>query len=196
MFVAPVFNVPTLTSPLTSKATVGEVVPIPTLVLLLSKLSKPFSMFNALVLLLTKSRLVALINDRVAPFMDILSPDASPRVTEPVVLKSPETVSVLVGAVVPTPTLEFEVSIPNSPPTVNAVEEDVSPKLTSPEVEVRDKAPVVRVKPLEAVSVLENLPVPTTSSVAPGNVVPIPIFEEDSYITLLTTVFASENLDI
>ena len=47
-----------------------------------------------------------------------------------------------------------------------------------PEVPVRFKAPVVKVKPLEAVKVDENLPVPVTSSVVPGFVVPMPTFEE------------------
>jgi hypothetical protein len=45
----------------------------------------------------------------------------------------------------------------------------------APEVAVRFNAPVVRVKPLEAVRVWENLPVPVTSKAAAGAVVPIPI---------------------
>ena len=47
-------------------------------------------------------------------------------------------------------------------------------KAILPEVPVRDKAPVVNVNPSEAVKVEENLPVPVTSRVVPGLVVPIP----------------------
>ena len=55
------------------------------------------------------------------------------------------------------------------------MEEDESPDSVSvPEVAVRFKAPVVKVKPLEAVRVEENLPVPVMSKVVPGAVVPMP----------------------
>ena len=47
-----------------------------------------------------------------------------------------------------------------------------------PLVAVRFSAPVVCVKPLEAVSVEENLPVPVTSRVVPGLVLPMPTLPE------------------
>ena len=50
--------VPTLMVPATSSLACGEVVPIPTLVLLLSRLRRPDSMFRAVELLFARSTLV------------------------------------------------------------------------------------------------------------------------------------------
>src|SRR3989338_7298095 len=70
------------------------------------------------------------------------------------------TEKVLEGAVVATPTGELLVSTPNKPPTVKAVVTELRLRLALPEVEVSDKAPVVRVKPSEAVKVLALVIVP------------------------------------
>jgi len=51
---------------------------------------------------------------------------------------------------------------------------DKPDKARAPEVAVRFKAPVVKVKPLEAVRMEEKRPVPITSKVVPGIVVPMP----------------------
>ncbi len=53
-------------------------------------------------------------------------------------------------------------------------EADSPERVRAPDVAVRFIAPVVRVRPLEAVRVDENLPVPTTSRVVAGAVVPMP----------------------
>src|SRR4029078_3878619 len=107
---------------------------------------------------LTKSTLVALTKDKVEPFKVNESPDVSPRVELPFTVKSvenlpaPMTSKATPGAVVPIPTREFKVSTLNSCPIRKAVEEESRPKATSPEVEVKLRAPVVKVNPLEAVT--------------------------------------------
>ena len=154
--------------------------PIPTRLFDVSRFKSPASIFKAVVLLFARSTVEALTNESVAPFNVIVSFDASPSVVLPVTFAVPLTERVEEGAVVPTPTLVFEVSIPNIPPTVNAVAELFRFKLARPEVEVKFNAPVVKVNPFEAVRVEEKRPVPETSKVAPGAVVPIPIVEFDS----------------
>ena len=81
------------------------------------------------------------------------------------------------GAVVLIPTLELVVSISNTPElTLKAVVDEVRVSPALPAVLVRERVPVVKVRPLEAVSVEENLPVPVTSRVVPGILLPIPTF--------------------
>ncbi len=93
-------------------------VPIPTLVLLLSKFSKPASILRALVLLLAKSKVEALASDKVAALMVSESPLASPMVVLPVVRNVPLTSRVKAGAVVAIPILEFELSIVKRPEAI------------------------------------------------------------------------------
>lgn len=57
---------------------------------------------------------------------------------------------------------------------VDTDEDDNPDNDKAPEVAVRFNAPVVRVKPLEAVRRVENLPVPRTSNFAIGTVEPMP----------------------
>jgi hypothetical protein len=61
----------------------GEVVPIPILKLVVSKLSRPDSMFKEVVEVLAKSRVEALAKDKVAAFIVRESPEASPKVVLP-----------------------------------------------------------------------------------------------------------------
>jgi hypothetical protein len=80
---------------------------------------------------------------------------------------------------VPIPTREFEVSILKTPDwTLKAVVDESSVSAADPDVEVNDNAPVVRVRPLEAVRVEEKRPVPVTSSLVPGLLLPIPTLYE------------------
>jgi hypothetical protein len=71
------------------------------------------------------------------------------------------------------------VSTPRVSLNVKALVAEESTKPAVPEVEVSDSAPVVKVKPLDAVRVEENLPVPVTSKAkVVGFVFPIPTFPE------------------
>src|SRR5581483_3074422 len=83
--------------------------------------------------------------------------------------------SIVPGLVVLIPTLEFVVSMLNTPElTLKAVVDELRVKAAEPDDEVRLRAPVVSVSPLDAVSVDEKRPVPVTSRFAPGAVVPMP----------------------
>ena len=92
-------------------------------------------------------------------------------------LISPATSNLNPGAVVPIPTRLFELSTSKRLLMLNAVVLVFNVNPTSPDVAVKFKAPVVSVNPLEAVKVEENRPVPATSSLVPGAVVPIPTLE-------------------
>jgi hypothetical protein len=171
---------------LTSKVEEGAVVPMPTLEFKVFKLKSPPSKFKASFWVLARSTCVALANETLAPFTVSESPDASPKVLFPVVSKVPATVKVEVGAVVPIPTLEFEVSMSKTLLTLKAEVAEFKVKATAPEVEVRLRAPVVKVNPFEAVSVEAKEPVepkvtapvafkvPAISRVVEGAVVPMP----------------------
>ena len=160
--------------------------PIPTLVLLLSKLRSPDSIFKARVELLAISTFVGFTKERLAPFNVTVSAEASPKVLFPVVLNDPPTVKVLEGTVVPIPTLEFEASMSKTLLTLKALLTELRVSATDPEVEVRLRAPVVKVNPFEAVSVEAKEPVepkvtapvafkvPAISRVVEGAVVPMP----------------------
>lgn len=60
---------------------------------------------------------------------------------------------------------EVAVAKANVPDVTETVADDKPVELIEPEVEVKLNAPVVMVKPFEAVRVEENLPVPVTSRV-------------------------------
>ena len=150
------------------------------------KLKSPPSKFKASFWVLAKSTCVALANETLAPFTVRESPEASPKVVLPVVSKVPATVKVEVGAVVPIPTFEFEVSMSKTLLTLKAEVAEFRVKATEPEVEVKLSAPVVNVKPFEAVNVEAKEPVepkvtapvafkvPAISRVVEGAVVPMP----------------------
>ena len=93
----------------------------------------------------------------------------------PLNVESPTTVNAVEGAEVPIPTLLSEALTNKVSVSICVLPDTVS-------VEFRVVAPLALRDPL-------------MSRVAPGRVVPIPIFELDSYMTLLTKVLASLNLD-
>jgi hypothetical protein len=117
--------------PETSSLALGAVLPIPTLEFDESRLSKPDSILRAVVEELAISTVDAEPNERVDE-----------------------------GAVVPIPILELEVSTLKKLLTLNAVVDESRVRLTKPDEEVKDKAPVVKVKPLEAVSRAAEVMVP------------------------------------
>src|SRR5690242_14887527 len=184
--VAPAFNVAMCTVPATSRVAEGAVVPIPTLVFEESRFKSPPSIFKARVEVLAISTLVGFTKERLAPFMVTVSFEASPKVLFPVVLNDPPTVKVDEGTVVPIPTLEFEASMSKTLLTLKALLTEFRVKATEPEVEVKLSAPVVNVKPFEAVNVEAKEPVepkvtapvafkvPAISRVVEGAVVPMP----------------------
>jgi hypothetical protein len=91
----------------------------------------------------------------------------------------PLTSNAVWGVAVLIPTLLLVVSTSKIDVLIaNALRAEVSVSAAVPEVEVRDKAPVVMVKPLLAVRVEENLPVPVTSKVVPGVKFLIPMLPE------------------
>ena len=105
------------------------------------------------------------------------------NVEAPVALKVPLTSRVYAGAVVPTPTLEFEESRLKSPPSTLSAIDELSAMLTLVALTNDNVAPlIVTVSPLESPKVV--LPVmfavPLTDKVDEGAVVPIPIEEFDS----------------
>jgi len=145
----------------TLKVAEGAVVPIPTLLLVVSKFISPEAILKAVVEV-GKVKVEALPADRFKAPIEVKA--KVPEVAVDMV-KLPEA---LVHDELP-PDDKVSALLPVEMEEADRLERDKAPL-----VAVRFKAPVVRVKPLEAVKVEENLPVPVTSRVVEGLVLPIP----------------------